>query len=729
MSGTIRRGKAVRADLALWDGRTSTYTRPDSTGGTTTGLVIGNDVDVLQVFGSGTDRTRTTVATAISSIATSVVTLQFAPGTWTIDDDLTIGSNFTCRVPAGCVFSVASGKTLTFSGDVLTEDDDSWYTGAGTVVVSRGGGHSAYFHRTAAERTASVTPSNYRFPPGNVCRYGATGDGSTDDSTAVQRAFNVARYGLGRVHFPAIYANGQTVFRCTGISVYEGTRVTTDDGVIVEKNGGAAFSHIFDCVGTAGSATALTSNASTGASSVAVSSASGLSVGQLVMIRDATYKFSTSGRNLELNEIESIASLTVTLKNRLIGSYAIASTAELVPVTTPARRIKFYGVNCRIPSGTAGGAFYFEQAYDCDVINCGCTGMEDQGGVQTWRAAYIRVTGGSYTDGQDQSSAGEGYGINFGEASHHCVAHGVFTRNVRENAVGLNARFCRMIDCVCVSPYDNGFNSHGNGATDCDFINCDVYSARTTAFVAGFAGASAYDERIRFINCTSYDSGGYGFTCTASAAAENVDIEFIDCRAIRPGQSVATIYGFYMSRATRPRLIDCTVDAPGSNVRAAVLFEICTGAVWRGGILRNVDSGWGILFDGCTGIDVDDTTITDIGSTTQGVRAEGTASTGVRVRRNRVDNDIVFTRNSGDKHEFNEYATLRDRVSGATSVADGGSISHGMVTTPTWVHVTPTTSGEFASVTAKTGTTFTVALKTHAGAAGTTQTVYWEAGL
>jgi parallel beta-helix repeat protein len=64
---------------------------------------------------------------------------------------------------------------------------------------------------------------------------------------------------------------------------------------------------------------------------------------------------------------------------------------------------------------------------------------------------------------------------------------------------------------------------------------------------------------------------------------------------------------------------------------------------------------------------------------------------------------------------------------GATSVADGGTISHGLVGTPTGVICTPITSGEMVSVTAKGATTFTVAIKTHAGAAGTTQVVHWYA--
>jgi hypothetical protein len=40
--------------------------------------------------------------------------------------------------------------------------------------------------QTAAEAAAGVTPTNLQYEPGNLLRYGATGDGSTDDSTAIQ---------------------------------------------------------------------------------------------------------------------------------------------------------------------------------------------------------------------------------------------------------------------------------------------------------------------------------------------------------------------------------------------------------------------------------------------------------------------------------------------------------------------------------------------------------------
>ena len=64
---------------------------------------------------------------------------------------------------------------------------------------------------------------------------------------------------------------------------------------------------------------------------------------------------------------------------------------------------------------------------------------------------------------------------------------------------------------------------------------------------------------------------------------------------------------------------------------------------------------------------------------------------------------------------------------GATSVADGETIAHGLGATPAAVLITPSVAGEMASATAADGTTFTVALKKHDGTGGTTQVVSWMA--
>lgn len=70
---------------------------------------------------------------------------------------------------------------------------------------------------------------------------------------------------------------------------------------------------------------------------------------------------------------------------------------------------------------------------------------------------------------------------------------------------------------------------------------------------------------------------------------------------------------------------------------------------------------------------------------------------------------------------------IRKRKRGANSIADGGTIAHGLGATPVIARVQTSVAGEFASVTGLDTTNITVAIKTHTGAAGTTQTIYWDA--
>lgn len=71
-------------------------------------------------------------------------------------------------------------------------------------------------------------------------------------------------------------------------------------------------------------------------------------------------------------------------------------------------------------------------------------------------------------------------------------------------------------------------------------------------------------------------------------------------------------------------------------------------------------------------------------------------------------------------------APVRFTAQGATaSVADGGTITHSLGYTPVGVTAIGSVAGEIVSVTAKSGSTFTVAIKKHDGTAGTAQTIYW----
>lgn len=58
------------------------------------------------------------------------------------------------------------------------------------------------YRRTDSEISAGVTPVDYRYPEGDVRRYGAVGDGTTDDAESVQTACDVAEVNGGAVAVP-----------------------------------------------------------------------------------------------------------------------------------------------------------------------------------------------------------------------------------------------------------------------------------------------------------------------------------------------------------------------------------------------------------------------------------------------------------------------------------------------------------------------------------------------
>lgn len=64
------------------------------------------------------------------------------------------------------------------------------------------GAIAATYAQTAAELAAGVTPTNYGYPPGNVFRYGAKGDGVTDDTAAIQAAITALASTGGTCWFP-----------------------------------------------------------------------------------------------------------------------------------------------------------------------------------------------------------------------------------------------------------------------------------------------------------------------------------------------------------------------------------------------------------------------------------------------------------------------------------------------------------------------------------------------
>lgn len=97
------------------------------------------------------------------------------------------------------------------------------------------------FDRTAAEITASVTPSDYSYPPqriaGNVKRYGCVCDGTTDDTAAFQRAVDSVGSKGGYLFVPGdMKLTSQILIRLkTGLTIEleQFAQITFTDGAYV----------------------------------------------------------------------------------------------------------------------------------------------------------------------------------------------------------------------------------------------------------------------------------------------------------------------------------------------------------------------------------------------------------------------------------------------------------------------------------------------------------------
>lgn len=76
----------------------------------------------------------------------------------------------------------------------------------------------AIYPRTDGEISAGVTPTNYAYPPGDVRRYGAVGDGTTDDTTAINSAISALPSTGGTVRFSGgtYLTDGGHVLNVTG---------------------------------------------------------------------------------------------------------------------------------------------------------------------------------------------------------------------------------------------------------------------------------------------------------------------------------------------------------------------------------------------------------------------------------------------------------------------------------------------------------------------------------
>jgi hypothetical protein len=389
-----------------------------------------------------------------------------------------------------------------------------------TIAATSGAIGAVLYPRTAAEITAGVTPTDYGYPAGDIRRYGAKIDGTTNDTTSVQSAVNsghkVFHPGGTCIVEHVVLATGTVIHGCGAAAVFK-------------LKSGASSPQILDTVSSKSSITLV----DIGFDCNNVTSGIAVNLFAAVNVKIARCRFTSkygvyllgAYKNVQIHENTFDANnYGVITENSSTGQDVSLVGNTFVDCTAD-------GIEINCPTGSAKNWIIQGNIFD----NIGSNGATSGFG--------IGASGGtSYIDGVVIS----------GNTFHACDHQGIHIED----------------GCRNVSIIGNTIKDTGNGGTQ-SYI-CGIYIAATSA------GREISNVLVANNTIVGVSDQDYGIYCSGSVTLWGAQI-------VGNTISTSLLYGIFLGSVLRGHSVshNTVVDSTGPGIRVlgtkgSIIGNICT---------------------------------------------------------------------------------------------------------------------------------------------------------
>jgi fibronectin type 3 domain-containing protein len=500
----------------------TTYVNSSLTNGTTYYYVVsavnstGESANSSQA--SATPQAPVTAPTAPTGLTANGGNAQVSLA-WNASSSATSYNVKRATTSGGAYANIATGMTATGYSDTSITNGTTYYYVV-SAVNSTG--------ESANSNQASATPSSATAVY-DVTKYGATGNGSTDDTNAIKSAIS-ALTGGGELYFPCgtyLISSGLTIVK-SNVTIAGATGCATIKGT------GSGYTALQ--IGSQSLSSAVPLSAVSNELSTTFSSSLALAAGDYVLLQEGGQDYSTdtapghptncdvSGCRGEMLAIQSVSGTTATVTTALHYTYDPGTNAANVSkLTSPTTGVTVHDLGFD-GSGTLGTGLYMAGVVNSTVSNVTATSFVNSGLLSyyafnlAWNNVTITQAGSGGADGfllvgqgrpsvnganlSNLNAGGFGMGL-------HTVADGTFG-NITVDKTGTTSGRPFKLAAASYNTFNSLTVKNGSGTNGYNGMSVEYYSSHNTFNSCvvtnnsghGIDGFGNYNQYNKFVNCT-----------------------------------------------------------------------------------------------------------------------------------------------------------------------------------------------------------------------------------